>query len=104
MHYPSVRPDRTSPAPEDIEVGLTVVGDVRVRCLFDPDWGSVICLRIAPGELAQYLGVVAGIETDGPNLYLAEAQRWRLPTPEHRQTLRRNVIDLYRRWREQMTG
>ncbi|WP_100448578.1 hypothetical protein [Glycomyces xiaoerkulensis] len=98
MHYPSAAVHQP-PQPEELEVGITVVGPIRLRCLFDPDWGSVLCLRIAPGEVAQYLGVVAGIETDSPNLHLIDKQRWRFPTPESREQLRQSVIALYRTWR-----
>ncbi|WP_100444264.1 hypothetical protein [Glycomyces xiaoerkulensis] len=99
MDYPNARPDRWEPAPEDIEVGVTVVGAVRLRCLLDPDWGSVLCFRVAPGELAQYVGVVTGLETGTPGLYLTDAGRWRFPTPEKRSELRRTVIDLYGDWK-----
>ncbi|GAB3220584.1 hypothetical protein GCM10027447_05130 [Glycomyces halotolerans] len=98
MHYPSAALN-PPPDPEEIEVGVTVVGTVRIRCLLDPDWVSVLCFRIAPGELTHYLGVVTGVETDSPNLHLVEAQRWRFPTPELRQTLRLNVVQLYHSWK-----
>ncbi|WP_157930510.1 hypothetical protein [Glycomyces xiaoerkulensis] len=100
MLYPSAQSDVPPAAPDDIEVGIILVGPTRVRCLFDPDWGSVLCLRIAPGELAQYLGVVAGMETDSPTLYLDGTSHWRFPTPELRERLRRQVIDLYGKWKQ----
>lgn len=99
MHYPSVTGEhRPSPAPQEIEVGVTVVDSTRIRCLLDPDWGSVMCFRIAPGELSDYIGVLTGPGTDTPNLHLVSQYRWRFPTPEARETLRQAVLDLYRSW------
>ncbi|GAB3226088.1 hypothetical protein GCM10027447_16050 [Glycomyces halotolerans] len=99
MHYPSVAQNQ-SRGPEEIEVGVSVVGAVRIRCLLDPDWVSVLCFRVSPNEPSQYLGVVTGVETDTPGLHLVDQHRWRFPTPELRQALRRRVIDLYRTWKQ----
>ncbi|WP_157930605.1 hypothetical protein [Glycomyces xiaoerkulensis] len=82
-------------------MGVTIVGETRVRVLFDPDWGSLVCLRVAPGEIAQYLGVVTGANTGTPNLHLMEDHGWRFPTPELRESMRRTVVGLYRNWQEQ---
>ncbi|GAB3644539.1 hypothetical protein [Glycomyces tarimensis] len=88
------------PEPEETEVGITVVGSVRIRCVLDPEWVSVICLRVAPNEQSQYLGVVTGVDTDTPNLHLISKQSWRFPTPELRETMRREIVRLYRHWRQ----
>jgi hypothetical protein len=90
---------RPAPAPEEIEVGVIVAGGVRVRCLLDTDWGSVLLLRVAPGEVAQYLGVVASVDGDNPRLHIAVEQAWRLPTMERREELRRAVAKRYRDWK-----
>jgi hypothetical protein len=102
MQYPSVSGSRRpSPTPQEIEVGITVVGSTRIRCLLDPDWGSVMCFRIAPGELSSYIGVLTGPETITSNLHLVSEYKWRFPTPEIRETLRQTVLSLYRNWRDQ---
>ncbi|GAA2283907.1 hypothetical protein GCM10009853_043110 [Glycomyces scopariae] len=101
MQYPSVSGSRRlAPAPQEIEVGVEVVGSTRIRCLLDPDWGSVMCFRIAPGELSAYLGVLTGPDTATPNLHLVSEHGWRFPTPETREALRQTVLDLYRCWIE----
>jgi hypothetical protein len=101
MQYPSVHGDRRpSPAPEETEIGITVFGSTRIRCLLDPDWGSVMCFRIAPGELSTYIGVLTGPDTASSNLHLVSEYRWRFPTPEIREGLRQTVLDLYRNWRD----
>ncbi|WP_143034682.1 hypothetical protein [Glycomyces sambucus] len=99
MQYPSVQGSQgPTPAPQEIEVGVEVDGSTRIRCLLDPDWGSVMCFRIAPGELSIYLGVVTGPDTPTPNLHLVSEHSWRFPTPEMREAFRQSVLDLYRRW------
>lgn len=99
MQYPSVQGDRRpSSTPQESEVGVTVVGSNRIRCLLDPEWGSVMCFRISPGEFSTYLGVLTGPETTTPNLHLLPEQRWRFPTLESREALRQSVLGLYRSW------
>ena len=87
------------PHPEETEIGITVVGSVRLRCVLDPEWVSVICFRIAPNEPSQYLGVVTGVETTSPYLHLITEESWRVPTPELRESMRSSVTDLYHRWK-----
>ena len=100
MQYPSVDHYRTSsPVPQEKEVGIVLVGSNRIRCLLDPDWGSVMCFRISPGELSDYLGVLTGPDTDAPNLHLIAEHCWRFPTPEAREALRQTVLGLYRVWK-----
>jgi hypothetical protein len=101
MQYPSVTSkNRPSPIPPpETEIGVTVVGSTRIRCLLDPDWGSVMCFRIVPGELSAYLGVVTGPDTTTPNLHLVSEHRWRFPTPEAREALRQTVLGLYLTWK-----
>ncbi|MFG3338978.1 hypothetical protein [Glycomyces sp. NPDC048151] len=93
------RENPPSPVPQDQEIGIVLVGSTRVRCILDPDWGSVMCFRIAPGELSDYLGVLTGPDTDSPNLHLVSESRWRFPTPELREGLRQSVYTLYQSWR-----
>ena len=100
MHYRSVDHEhRPSPVPQEKEIGIVAVGSNRVRCILDPDWGSVMCFRIAPGELSDYLGVLTGPDTDTPNLHLVSESRRRFPTPELREEVRQTVLSLYRSWR-----
>ncbi|WP_026929385.1 hypothetical protein [Glycomyces tenuis] len=68
--------------------------------ILDPDWASLVCLRVAPGEAVQYLGVVTGADTDTPNLRLTTEQSWRFPTPEIRESLRGSVLALFAAWKE----
>lgn len=57
MRYPSVVNPMPS-EPEEVEVGVLVVGSVRVRCVLDPDWISVLCMKVEPGQVCDYLSDV----------------------------------------------
>jgi hypothetical protein len=102
MQHPSIERDqRPSPVPHVNEIGIITFGSIRIRCILDRDWGTVMCFRISPGEPSDYLGVLTGLDTGSANLHLVSESRWRFPTPELREALRQTVLALYRNWRAQ---
>jgi hypothetical protein len=92
--------ESATPLPSHIELGRLDTGSFRVRCLYDPDWGSVILLRLATDRPTEYFGSMVAANTDSPRLYLTGPESWRLPTPEGREELRQDIIALLGDWRE----
>jgi hypothetical protein len=92
--------DGAAPLPSHIDIGRLTTGSFGIRCLFDPDWGSVILLRLASGKPAEYFGSLVAADTASPRLYLTGPESWRLPTPEAREELRQDLIGLLGDWRE----
>jgi hypothetical protein len=97
---PSNGDEVASPLPCHIDIGHLDTGSFRVRCLFDPDWGSVILLRTARDKPSEYFGSMVAADTATPRLYLTGPESWRLPTPEAREELRQDLIALLGDWRE----
>jgi hypothetical protein len=92
--------DSATPLPSHIDIGSTDTGDVRLRCLYDPDWGSVILLRVTSDQPSEYFGSMVAADTRSPRLYLSGSEAWKVPTPEAREELRQDLISLLGDWRE----